>query len=141
MDANCINAIILANKYLPPKKLAHSLRVVQYALEDFDFCEYGNLTANDIFPVALLHDVVEDTECTFDDLKESGLSLYLIKCLKDLTKNPGENYLDYIQRCVGNGSSLSLLVKRADMKDHLLLEDTLTDKLKDKYLPAIPYLL
>lgn len=32
-------------------------------------------------------------------------------------------------------------VKLADMKDHLAQTDTLTDKLKDKYLTALPYLL
>ncbi|MDF2885564.1 MAG: hypothetical protein K0R54_6138, partial [Clostridiaceae bacterium] len=29
----------------------------------------------------------------------------------------------------------------ADMKDHLAQTETLTDKLKEKYLKALPYLL
>ena len=32
-------------------------------------------------------------------------------------------------------------VKIADMRDHLEQTDTLTDKLKEKYLAALPYLL
>ena len=32
-------------------------------------------------------------------------------------------------------------VKIADMKDHLAQTDTLTDKLKEKYIEALPYLL
>ena len=32
-------------------------------------------------------------------------------------------------------------VKIADMKDHLAQRDTLTEKLRDKYLEALPHLL
>ena len=34
-----------------------------------------------------------------------------------------------------------MAVKRADMKDHLMREATLTEKLKDKYYPEIKNLL
>lgn len=140
MNSNCITALTLLNKYLPPKKIAHSLRVAQYALEDYDFYEYPMVNSDDIFITAILHDVVEDSDCTFEDLKYSGIPDYIITDLKYLTKNENEEYLDYIKRCT-SGPATPIIVKRADMKDHLLLKDTLTDKLKDKYLPAIPYIL
>lgn len=140
MNSNCITALALLNKYLPPKKIAHSLRVAQYALEDCDFYEYPMVNSDDVFIAAILHDVVEDSDCTFEDLEYSGIPNYVITDLKYLTKNEDEEYLDYIKRCT-SGPTIPVIVKRADMKDHLLLKNTLTDKLKDKYLPAIPYIL
>ena len=137
-------AISIANKYLPPKKLAHSMRVVNYALEDYNCYQYNILGQNakeNIFIVALLHDVVEDTDCTFDELEKEEFSRSCIYALKHLTKSEDEAYLDYIKRLKESGNALAILVKRADMKDHLSLEDTLTDKLKNKYLPALKYLL
>lgn len=141
MNGICCNALRIINKYLPPKKIAHSLRVAQYALEDYDFYEYPVIkSGEDVFVTAILHDVVEDSECTFEDLKREGISDHCISWLKELTKEDDEEYLHYIER-VGNGSVMAVIIKRADMKDHLLLKDTLTDKLKNKYLPAIPYIL
>ena len=141
MNSKCIMALAIINKYLPPKKIAHSLRVAQYAMEDYDFYEQKAISSlEDIFITAVLHDVIEDSECTFEDLEEAGIPAYCIHYVKELTKSEDEPYLDYVRR-VGNGSAMAVIVKRADMKDHLLLKDTLTDKLKDKYLPAIPYLL
>lgn len=140
MDNNCITALALLNKYLPPKKIAHSLRVAQYAMEDCDFYEYKMIELDDVFITAVLHDIVEDSECTFEDLKEAGIPSYCIRYIRELTKDEDEEYLDYVRR-VGNGSAMAVIIKRADMKDHLLLKDTLTDKLKEKYLPAIPYIL
>lgn len=138
MNSKCLIALNLANEYLSPKKLAHSLRVVQYAMEDYDFFHPVGVDNEDIFIVALLHDIVEDTKCTFKDLEDKGLPKYLISWIKEITKEEDEEYLDYIKKI---GSSVAILVKRADIKDHLLLTETLTDKLKDKYLPAISYLL
>lgn len=141
MNGICCNALRILNKYLSPKKIAHSLRVAQYALEDYDFFEYPAVkNYEDIFITAILHDVVEDSKCTFEDLKLEGIPDHYIACLKELTKGEKEEYLHYIQR-ISNGSAMAIIVKKADIKDHLLLKDTLTDELKDKYLPAIPYIL
>ena len=141
MNGNCLTALSILNKYLPPKKIAHSLRVAQYAMEDYDFYEYPMIdNYEDVFITAILHDVVEDSECTFEDLETYGIPKYIIEDLKYLTKEEDEEYLDYIKRCV-SGPVMPIIIKRADMKDHLLLKDTLSDRLKEKYLPAIPYIL
>ena len=137
-------AISIANKYLSPKKLAHSMRVVEYAFQDYNRYQYGVLgqkSKEDIFIVALLHDVVEDADCTFEELEKAEFSRPCIYALRHLTKGEDEEYIDYIKRLKNSGNALAILVKRADMKDHLSLEDTLTDKLKNKYFPAIKYLL
>lgn len=52
--------------------------------------------------VALLHDVLEKTELTVDDLMEAGFSSYIIDTIKLLTYNKEEPYLEYIQRIKQN---------------------------------------
>ena len=47
--------------------------------------------------VALLHDVVEDTELTFDDLRARGIPEQVIGPLRLLTHDPKVPYLDYIR--------------------------------------------
>ena len=46
--------------------------------------------------VALLHDVVEDTEITFEDLKEQGFSDEIINALKLLTHDKNTPYMEYV---------------------------------------------
>lgn len=48
--------------------------------------------------VAILHDVVEDTEMTFEDLKAEGIDPKVIEALHDLTKNEGESREAYLKR-------------------------------------------
>jgi len=47
--------------------------------------------------VALLHDVVEDTEMTFDGLRSLGIPESVIGPLKLLTHEEGVPYMDYIR--------------------------------------------
>jgi (p)ppGpp synthase/HD superfamily hydrolase len=61
---------------------------------------------------AVLHDVVEDTHYTFDDLRAEGFSLEIIKALEALTKQPGESRVEAAKRAAGN--ALALAVKLAD---------------------------
>lgn len=48
--------------------------------------------------VAYLHDVLEDTEITADDLAAAGFSREVIDALIILTHDPREPYFDYIKR-------------------------------------------
>ena len=47
--------------------------------------------------VAFLHDVVEDTDLTFDDLKAKGIPDEVIGPLRYLTHDPAVPYTDYIE--------------------------------------------
>ena len=141
MTNQSLDAIKLANKYLTDKKLAHSLRVASYACEELKLFNSQDILREDVFTVALLHDVVEDTECDFTNLEISGISEELVETLEILTNSKTEEYSTYIQRIVNSKNPIALIVKRADIKDHLLQEETLTDKLKDKYYPNIKYIL
>ena len=66
--------------------------------------------------IAVLHDAVEDSTYTFDDLRTEGFSEEIIKALQALTKQDGEEYEDFIDRVAKN--PLAREVKIADMKDN-----------------------
>ena len=67
--------------------------------------------------VALLHDVVEDTAMTFEDLKAEGFNDKLLEALKCLTKEEGEDYKTFIERVSTN--HLATKVKIQDLKDNM----------------------
>ena len=67
--------------------------------------------------VALLHDVVEKSERTFDDLDREGFASDVIAAVERLTKRPGEPYLEYIVRA--REDDLARAVKQADLQDHM----------------------
>ena len=55
--------------------------------------------------VAILHDVVEDTDWTFEALQEEGFSEKIIEALKTVTKHTeDEDYDEFIQRSPKNKS-------------------------------------
>ena len=62
---------------------------------------------------ALLHDVVEDTDCTLDDLRELGTPEPVIALIDALSKRPDESRDDYLTRVVANPDAIP--VKRADI--------------------------
>ncbi len=69
--------------------------------------------------IALLHDVIEDTEITKEDLLKQEIPTIVVDAVEILTKKEGEKYLDYILRIKGNQSYLNqiaILVKIEDIK-------------------------
>lgn len=67
--------------------------------------------------VAILHDVVEDTDWTFEDLKQEGFPEDIVEALRCVTKREGESYEDFVGRSAGN--TLALRVKLADLEDNM----------------------
>lgn len=64
--------------------------------------------------VALLHDVVEDTNITFIDLEKEGFSEEVIGALKLLTHDLDVPYMDYVRKIKEN--PVAAKVKLADLK-------------------------
>jgi (p)ppGpp synthase/HD superfamily hydrolase len=68
--------------------------------------------------VAILHDVVEDTDWTFDALRKEGFSETVIEALETVTKySEEENYDDFIQRSLKN--DIGRKVKIAVLRENL----------------------
>ena len=62
---------------------------------------------------ALLHDVVEDTDWTMEDLRAAGFPETVLEAVQLLTHDPAVPYLDYVRALCGN--SIAVAVKRADL--------------------------
>ena len=67
----------------------------------------------------LLHDVVEDTDWTFDDLLEAGITREVVEALRLLTHGEGEEYLDYVQRIANSHNPIAINVKCNDLEHNL----------------------
>ena len=63
---------------------------------------------------ALLHDVVEDTGITLEDLKNSGFDEQVTACVDAVTRRKGEARRDYLARLSRNPDAI--YVKLADLK-------------------------
>ena len=90
--------------------------------------------------VALLHDVLEDTEITGHDLLDKGISQDVVQTLCFLTREKNQSYSDYVD-LIARSITLSpgaIIVKIADLEDNLSdLED---GPQKDKYELALLFL-
>ncbi len=70
--------------------------------------------------VAMLHDLLEDTTYTEEDLRREGFSEKVIEAVSCLTKTEGEDYTEYIERICQN--KLAARVKLADLTDNMDLK-------------------
>jgi (p)ppGpp synthase/HD superfamily hydrolase len=67
--------------------------------------------------VAVLHDVVEDTPWTFDQLRTEGFSEEVLAALDCVTRRSHESYADFVERARHN--SVARKVKLADLEDNM----------------------
>ena len=93
--------------------------------------------------VAYLHDVIEDTELTLEDLHEYEFSKEVIEAVDIITKKRGEDYQSYLNSVKKN--KLARAVKLADLRHNSdltrLAKVTEKDiKRKEKYQKAIDFL-
>ena len=90
---------------------------------------------------AVLHDVVEDTTVTLDDLAEAGCPAPVLAALAAISKQPGEAQESYLARVASN--PIALAVKRADIEDNMSpdrmdrLDKATQERLRDKYTSAL----
>ncbi|MBQ8412835.1 MAG: HD domain-containing protein [Lachnospiraceae bacterium] len=114
---------------------------VPYVLHPVHVAE--QMDTEDSTCVALLHDVVEDTDYTLQDLVDAGFPDRIVEAVRCLTKKPGIDYMEYIK--VVKTNPLATKVKLADMEHNsdLTRLNTVTDKdvrRNDKYQKARMYL-
>ena len=67
----------------------------------------------------LLHDVVEDTDWTFDDLLQAGISPEVVDALRLLTHSKDEPYLEYVRRIAASRNRIAINVKSNDLEHNL----------------------
>jgi (p)ppGpp synthase/HD superfamily hydrolase len=102
------------------------------------FNDYSNVTtAYYLKTVAWLHDVLEDTKVTADDLLQAGIHWTAVEAVVALTKLPGEDYDAYLIRVKAN-----FLARQVKIKDILHnLSDNPTKNQVKKYAKALQFLL
>ncbi len=84
-------------------------------------------------PIAWLHDVVEDTNLTTDDLKKAGFPSYVINAIDLLTHKKEDTNMVYWKKILTNPDAAA--VKVADLKDNL--SDQPNEYQKQKYAKAL----
>lgn len=67
--------------------------------------------------VALLHDTIEDTDMTLEDLKKRGFSEEVLEALKLMTHLDGVDYFDYVSQIAEN--PIATKVKMADLRHNM----------------------
>lgn len=77
----------------------------------------SRMNATDEKIVAVLHDAIEDSPLTLEDLSALGFSSSILEALDAITKRDGENYEVYLSRVMVN--PIALKVKIADMTDNM----------------------
>lgn len=63
-----------------------------------------------------LHDVVEDSDITFDDLLKEGIPTGIVNAIRLLTHEKETDYFDYVQRIIDSGNPIALQVKYNDLQ-------------------------
>jgi (p)ppGpp synthase/HD superfamily hydrolase len=79
--------------------------------------------------VAVLHDILEDTETTIEDLYQFGFQEHIIDTIVALTKKQGETRLEAAQRARQN--PIARVVKLADINDNMDLSRIQSPTIKD----------
>lgn len=85
-----------------------------YILHPLKVMHYLKTTDEELQAIALGHDVIEDTDVTYKDLREAGISERVISAITALTKVPGETYDEYKQKVFANVDAMK--VKMADLR-------------------------
>jgi (p)ppGpp synthase/HD superfamily hydrolase len=85
-----------------------------YILHPLKVMHYLKTDDLELMAIAVLHDVVEDTDTTFEELKSLGMTDRIIEALKLLTKQKGQTFEDYLLGILSNFDTIR--VKLADVR-------------------------
>lgn len=152
------DALSIAQKWYSPKKLEHAIRVAEYSVYRWTGTFRHNEIDNDVLSsmeelwvvyfIGMFHDLLEDSDCPiaviqnffykyFHDYVDSA-----ILSIQRLTHNKEKNsYAEYIGNIINSCDRYARHVKSADMKDHWMQKDTLSERLIEKYKPYVGLLM
>jgi (p)ppGpp synthase/HD superfamily hydrolase len=89
----------------------HVMAVATRVLNDPDSL-YGHME------VAYLHDVVEDTSVTIEDLVAMGFDEEIVAAVDKITRKAGVTYLDYIRDIAADEDNFAYMVKYHDLHEN-----------------------
>lgn len=134
-----------AEKHYSANKLEHAAMVMKYVQDDPRWVMMTDEEKNFVMALAIAHDVIEDTKCSWSELQsgitDEDVSRKFYIALDLLTHSHEDTYGDYIDRIIRSKNIFAIMVKQADMKDHLMRKETLSKKKREKYEPVLPRLL
>lgn len=84
--------------------ILHPLKVMHYLKTDDE----------ELMCIALLHDVIEDTQTTYQELRDNGISERVIIGVAALTKLPGQTFQEYKEGVFKSVDAMK--VKMADLR-------------------------
>jgi len=85
-----------------------------YILHPLKVMHYLKSEDEELQCIALGHDVVEDTDVTYAELREAGISDRVINGIAALTKQKGETYFEYQSKVFANTDAMK--VKLCDLR-------------------------
>ncbi|MCL1803807.1 MAG: GTP pyrophosphokinase [Eubacteriaceae bacterium] len=100
----------------------------------------SQMDTEDEIMAALLHDVIEDTEATLEDLEAEGFPAAVIEAVALLTHDKGTDFFDYVQNLKGN--DIARKVKLADLSHNSnasrnkALPEDMAKRLRERYAKA-----
>jgi len=105
----------------------------------------NNTRSNTKKIIGILHDVVEDSDWTLDDLRTVGFSERIVSAVDGMTHRKGELYFDSIERCSKNKDSIDKKIEDLShnmdqSRNSIFLRDKDVERIH-KYMIAREYLL
>lgn len=85
-----------------------------YILHPLKVMHYTRSEDQEVMMIAVMHDLVEDTQVTLEDLRMAGFSWRVIEGVDAMTKRKKETKEEYIQRIMKNRDAV--IVKMADLR-------------------------
>lgn len=87
--------------------------------------------ADKIYIVGVLHDVIEDTSVTLEEIAEHFSDHDILRAIEFLTRKENQTYYDFIRDITVYGNFISNIVKISDIEHNM--SDLKEGSLKDKY--------
>ncbi len=85
-----------------------------YILHCLKVSHYLKTDDLELMSIAVLHDIIEDTDVTYQQLKDMGFSERVINGIRCMTKTPGETNREYLDKIKSNPDAIK--VKLCDLR-------------------------
>ena len=85
--------------------------------------------------VALLHDIMKETELTAMELNYIGFPSDIVKTVSLMTRENGESYDEFINRMINSKNNMAVQIKKADLEQNMDLSNY--ESVTDEYLNRI----